>query len=98
MKRLLAALLLAPGLAFSAIIATLENDGGGQIVLTDSHCDTVRDARIAYATSPRSSTLTGCWTIDEDFVHILWDDDRRIRSYEIHLWKVRTTPKKRGNT
>lgn len=96
MKRLLAALLLAPAVAFSAIVATLENDSGGQIVLTDSQCTTLRDARIAYATSPKFSTLTGCWTVDEDFVHILWDDDKRIRSYEIYLWKVRSKPQ-RGN-
>ena len=94
MKRIIAAALLAISTAHAGILATLQNDGGGQIVLTDIACSSIQGAKVAYATSPKTNTLTGCWTIDEQYVHIFWDDDQKIRSYELFLWKVN---KKGGN-
>lgn len=93
MRRLLLATLLAPVTALAGVLATINNDGGGKIVLTDMKCKAVENALVAYATNPKGSTLTGCWTLDENFVHILWDDDGKIRSYELHLWEV---SKRRG--
>jgi hypothetical protein len=86
-KSLLIALLLAPLIADARIIAETYNKNGGKIVITDEVC---RDARykLAYAMSAGISTLLGCWTSDEDFIHIQWYDGD-LRSYPYEGWVVK---------
>jgi hypothetical protein len=60
-------------------VATLKNQGGGQIVLTDIKCRTM-SGMVAYGTHPNNSTLFGCWFLDDIFVHITWSDGD-TRSY-----------------
>ena len=87
-KALLIALLLAPLMANAKVIMETNNKNGGKIVLTDELC---RDSRyhLAYAMSPSMSTLLGCWTADDSFVHIQWYDND-LRSYPYEGWVVKT--------
>ena len=86
-KALLIALLLAPLMANAKVIAETINKNGGKIVLTDEQC---RDNRykLAYAMSPGVSTLLGCWTADDSFIHVQWYDGD-LRSYPYDGWVMK---------
>jgi hypothetical protein len=77
MKRLLAVVLLL----FTAVVladnevAVMENDAGGQIVLTQKECPIPAsgDFRLAY-TSGSNLRIYGCWKLQRNgrTVHVLW--------------------------
>jgi hypothetical protein len=77
MKRWLAVLLLLFTAAVSADdeVAVMENDAGGQIVLTQKECPIPdsRDFRLAY-TFGTNLRIYGCWKLqrNERMVHVLW--------------------------
>ena len=77
MKRLLAVILLLFTAAVSADdeVAVMENDAGGQIVLTQKECPIPdsADFRLAYSTS-ENRRIYGCWQlqINSRMVHVLW--------------------------
>jgi hypothetical protein len=83
--RILALAMVAVMSAASAeSIAYLANKGGGRIVITDEAC-TNQKGKIAYTTGD-SNTILGCWFIDDLYVHIVWADDGKMRSYPLENW------------
>ena len=97
MKKLLLALLLAVGMAHAGTVATSTNDAGGMMVLSDVKCNGERDLFVAYSTIPSSSkTLMGCWTMDDNFIFIRWNDGD-IRTYPFSMWDIKTKKKKGGS-
>jgi hypothetical protein len=56
--------------ANATTVATMQNEVGGMIVLTDVKCKT--QGLVAYTTNPSSSTGFGCWFADDNFVHVNW--------------------------
>ena len=96
MKKLLLALLLAVGVAHGATVATAGNKGGGTLVLTDVPCKGEKDLRVAYSTIPdNNKTMLGCWTLDDNFIFIPWDDGE-VRHYSFDIWDIKT--KKKGGS
>ena len=90
MKRLLAVVLLLFTAAVSADdeIAVMENEAGGQIILTQRKCPIPdsADFRLAYTTSP-DLRIYGCWKLqrNERTVHVLWvtpDGESHHRVYD----------------
>jgi hypothetical protein len=77
MKRLLAVVLLLFTAAVSADdeVAVMENEAGGQIVLTQRKCPIPdsADFRLAY-TSSTNLRIYGCWKLQRNgrMVHVLW--------------------------
>ena len=60
------------------------NKSGGRIVLTNELCsDGVH--KLAYSQANNIGTILGCWTADNLFIHIRWDDNT-LRSYEYEGW------------
>jgi len=63
-------------------------NGGGKIVLTDEFCNDNKN-HLAYTQMSGASTLLGCWTHDDSFVHIRWYDGD-LRSYSYENWIMKT--------
>jgi hypothetical protein len=86
MKRLLFALLLV-GSAQAATVAMMKNNADGLIVLSDAQCKGSK-TYVAYATADNSPTMFGCWFMDEQFIHINWNQ-AGVRSYPVQNWTVK---------
>ncbi len=86
--RILALALVAAVSSVSAeSIAYLTNKGGGRIVITDEACSNPQKGKIAYTTG-NTDTILGCWFIDDLYVHIVWADDGKLRSYPLENWTL----------
>lgn len=76
MKKLLAVLLFCPILAYGAVLATMPNQAGGKIVLTDEECK--HDGQIytalrkSYNYGSTGNTSDGCWYLDDETVVVIW--------------------------
>ena len=79
MKKLIAIALLCCTAAQADTAATMTNANNGITVFTDIPC-TGGKGYIAYAQSPVSSTLYGCWWSDDMMVHMTYSDGD-LRSY-----------------
>ena len=90
MKILALAMMLAVSSALAESIAYIANKGGGRIVITDEACSNQK-GKIAYTTG-NTDTILGCWFIDDLYVHIVWSDDGKLRSYPLENWTL--MPKK----
>ena len=98
MKKIILILLLTATSAWSEVIATTTNGLGGKIALTDLTCtNTTYKGKIAYATSPTSKTLLGCWLSDNTMIHIFWDDGE-MRSYPFGIWELTDEARKGKGT
>lgn len=95
MKKLLLGLVLVSTSAFCEPIASLTNQAGGKIVLTNEKCD-IAGYKLAYATHPDISTQFGCWTADSVTIHIRWSDGE-MRAYDYSNW-VMLKKGKNGNS
>ena len=93
MKKLICIFFATASIAYADTFATYRNSAGGQIVLTDVPCDGTTQY-VAYASSPRSDTLFGCWFSDSTMIHVTWKDGS-IRSYEFDGWNVNMEVAKR---
>ena len=82
MKRFLLALALI-GAAHAGTVATMKNNAGGMIVLTDARCD--KKSLVVYANSDTGKTMFGCWFVDDNFVFIRWNDGE-IKTYPFGDW------------
>ena len=92
MKKLLMAALLVLSLNANAeVIAEMNNQGGGKIVLTSTTCPS-SNLYIAYSYTQTGHTIMGCWTTSGDRVMVDWSGD--IRSYPANAFNV----KRKGNT
>jgi hypothetical protein len=89
MKKLLMAALLVLSLNANAeVIASMNNQGGGKIVLTSTTCPS-SNLYVAYSYTQSGHTIMGCWTTSGDRVMVDWSGD--IRSYPANAFVV--TPK-----
>jgi hypothetical protein len=84
MRILALAMMAVMSSASAESIAYLANKGGGRIVITDEACSNQK-GKIAYTTGD-SNTILGCWFIDDLYVHIVWADDGKLRSYPLENW------------
>jgi hypothetical protein len=92
MRKLLAALLLAPTLASAQVLYT-PNNGGGEIVLTSRPCvykdKNYEHLREAYTWTNTVGKLDGCWTITDGNVHVIYFVDGNVKVYPLANFKRR---------
>lgn len=86
MKALIATLLLCFSTAsFSAVIASMPNQAGGKIVLTDEPCNyagkNYPSLYKSYFYTPEGTTGDGCWRLDDETVVVVWVDSNTTRRY-----------------
>jgi hypothetical protein len=93
MRKLLAVLLFCPILAYGAVIATMPNQAGGKIVLTDEQCTyngkSYPSLLKAYFYTPEGTTGDGCWKLDDETVIIVWIDSNTTRRYPAENFNIR---------
>jgi len=83
---LIALLTVLSGDCDAKIIGETNNQGNGKIIITDELC---RDNtnRLAYSVMNGYSTIFGCWTYDDEYIHIRWYDND-FRSYPLGGWLI----------
>ncbi len=85
--KLLLGLLLCAGVAHAETFATLPNESGGKIVLTDETCkhnDKVYDKlNRAYNYGASGNTGEGCWAVEDETILVYWIDTNRKMRYPI---------------
>lgn len=86
MKALITTLLLCFSTAsFSAVIASMPNQAGGKIVLTDEPCNyagkNYPSLYKSYFYTPEGTTGDGCWRLDDETVVVVWVDSNTTRRY-----------------
>jgi hypothetical protein len=87
LKKLIATLLLCPAIALGAVVASMPNQAGGKIVLTDEACvyqgKTYVKLYKAYFYTPQGTTGEGCWAIEDgsDAVTVVWHDSGNTKRY-----------------
>ena len=69
-------------LLLSIIFATLPNESGGKIVLTDLQAACSDGQLVAIAYAPSGTTFKGCWTYADGLVFIKYEDGD-MRTHEI---------------
>ena len=94
-KTFIAVMCIAASTAWAGTVATASNKNGGIIVLSDGKCQGDKDLFVAYSTVENSRTLMGCWTMDDNFIFIRWNDGD-VRTYPFEIWDVKT--KKKGSS
>ncbi len=67
---------MLPTLAFADAIATMPNEGGGKIVLTDEVCKhdgkTYKELNRAYNYTTSGHNSEGCFFIEDETVVVVW--------------------------
>ena len=93
MKRLLiiAAFVAAPALADSW---AMPNQAGGEIVLTDRKCPGYKNLLEAYNYTQSGQSQSGCWTVIDNMVHVVWDGSGRRYTYPMENFYTKSTNKK----
>lgn len=97
LKHLALVTFMLPTIAFADAIATMPNEGGGFIVLTDDQCKhegkVYKGLNRLYSYTARGNNAEGCYGIEDDTVVAIWTtsgmDKRR---YPISAFTL--TPKK----
>jgi hypothetical protein len=83
MRKLLAVMMFVPTLAFAEAIATMPNEGGGKIVLTDEVCKnggkTYSALSRAYNYTTAGHSSEGCFFIEDETVVVIWDTAAGVR-------------------
>ena len=83
MRKLLGCLLFVPILAQADAIATMPNEGGGKIVLTDEVCKhkgtTYSTLNRAYNYTTSGHSSEGCFYIEDETVVVVWDTSAGVR-------------------
>ena len=80
MKKLLLALSILVSCNAQADTWATNNNGGGQIVLTQTRCSDSSNTSVAFSQLKNGQTLFGCWFTSDGFVMITWSDGD-IRTY-----------------
>ena len=98
MKKLLAALLFVPLLAHAGTIATMPNEGGGKIVLTDEVCKyegkTYNKLSRAYNYTTSGHGSEGCFYIEDETVVVIWQMPNGSRQMRYPAENFTLAPKK----
>jgi hypothetical protein len=83
LKCLVVLALLIPTFAHAAAIATMSNEGGGKIVLTDEVCKnngkTYNKLNRAYSYTTSGHNSEGCFYIEDETVVVIWDTSSGVR-------------------
>lgn len=79
MKKLILAVLLSASLSSqAAVIASMPNQAGGKIVLTDEQCKlngkTYDPLRKSYFYTTEGVTGDGCWYLDDETIVVVWKE------------------------
>jgi hypothetical protein len=76
MRKLLALMMFVPTLTFADAIATMPNEGGGKIVLTDETCKhngkTYPELNRAYNYTTSGYGSEGCFFVEDETVVVVW--------------------------
>ena len=100
MKKVLAALLFVPVLAQAAAIATMPNEGGGKIVLTDEVCKndgkTYNKLSRAYNYTTSGHSSEGCFYVEDETVVVIWDTSAGVRRMRYPAENFTLINRKRG--
>lgn len=78
-------------LSVSAAIAeswSTKNKAGGEIVMTDKSCHDGSSTWSAYYYDKDHATTLGCYSVNDDMVHVVWEDGRKS-VYPLSLFKLR---------
>ena len=71
-------MMFVPTLAFAGAIATMPNQAGGKIVLTDEACvykgKTYNGLNRAYNYGVQGYTAEGCFVVEDETVVVIWND------------------------
>lgn len=93
MKKLLAVLLFVPTIALGAVVASMPNQAGGKIVLTDEPCNyagkNYPSLYKSYFYTPEGTTGDGCWRLDDETVVVVWIDSNTTRRYPAANFDIR---------
>ena len=86
MKKWLLALLFTFN-AQAAVVATMPNQSGGQMVLTDAVCKASPKLWTMFGYTGNGEILSGCWTAEGNMVVVVWQDGD-IRRYPISAFTL----------
>lgn len=95
MKKLLATLLLCPMIAHGAVVASMPNQAGGKIVLTDEACiykgKNYTNLYKSYFFTPTGLTGNGCWAIEDgsEVVTVIWHDTGDTKRYPASSFDIK---------
>lgn len=93
-KYLIGAVLVVMSLGVQAgVIATMPNQAGGKIVLTDEACihagKNYSPLLKSYFYTPSGVTGDGCWRLDDQTIVIVWIDSNTTRRYPVENFDLR---------
>lgn len=93
MKKLLAILLFVPTIALGGVVASMPNQAGGKIVLTDEACihngKNYSPLLKSYFYTTEGLTGDGCWRLDDETVIVVWIDSNTTRRYPASSFNIR---------
>lgn len=83
MRKLLAVMMFVPMLAQAEAIATMPNEGGGKIVLTDDECKhegkVYKGLNRVYSYTPQGYNSEGCYMVEDNTVVAIWNSGNKMR-------------------
>ena len=92
MRKLLGCLLFVPILAQDDVIATMPNEGGGLIVVTDDLCKhegkVYKSLNRLYSYTAQGHNSEGCYGVEDDTVVAVWASGNKMR-YPISAFTLR---------
>jgi hypothetical protein len=103
MKKILigAVLALTATVCNSETIATMPNEAGGKIVLTDEICkyngQVFDKLNRAYNYGASGSTGEGCWGVEDETVMVYWVDTNRKSRYPLVNFTINPNYSKKKN-
>ena len=94
-------LLLSVSTAVKAeTFATLPNQGGGKIVLTDERCVVngrhYEKLNRSYFYTSSGTSGEGCWTTEGEVIVVVWENDDKVRRYPMENFTL--GPKYKNNS
>ena len=95
LKLLIAVVAMSYGVASAEAIATMPNEGGGLIVLTDDECKyegkVYKGLNRLYSYTSQGYNSEGCYAVEDNTVVAIWNSGNKMR-YPISSFTLR--PKK----
>jgi len=100
LKHLALVTFMLPTLAFAGAIATMPNEGGGKIVLTDEVCKndgkTYSKLNRAYNYTTSGHSSEGCFYVEDETVVVIWDTSVGVRRMRYPAENFTLINRKRG--
>jgi hypothetical protein len=102
MRKWLSCLLFVPILASAASIASMPNEGGGKIVLTDDICrhegKTYSKLNRAYNYTTSGHSSEGCFYVEDETVVVIWNTSVGVRTMRYPLENFTLINRKQSNS